>query len=221
MSEKSAARVVVLVSGTGSNMAAILEASKDPSYGARIVAVGSDRPHVGGLDIAQKEEIPTFVHELSSYENRTRWNEALRDSVASYQPDIVVLAGFLKLLSEEFLEAFPHRVINTHNALLPAFPGVHGPADALAYGVKVSGATLFIVDPGMDTGVILGQVTCPVLDEDTPDTLLERIKGVERTQLVDIVGKMARQGWWVNGRRAGVGSPLHDDGDVIVRPGLA
>lgn len=199
------ARLVVLVSGTGSNMAAILDASRDPAYGAEIVAVGADRDGTGGISTAQANGIPTFVHKLSDFESRDAWNDALRTTIAQYKPDIVVLAGFLKLLSADFLEAFPQKVINTHNALLPSFPGVHGPADALEYGVKVSGATLFIVDPGMDTGAILGQVTCPVLDDDTVDSLLERIKGVERQQLVDLVGRMSREGWWVEGRKAGIG----------------
>lgn len=200
------ARLVVLVSGTGSNMEAILKASQAPAYGAQIVAVGADREGTRGLEIAEEAGIPTFVEKLSDYPDRDAWNLAIRDVVADYQPDIVVLAGFLKLLGPDFLAAFGHRVINTHNALLPSFPGVHGPADALAYGVKITGATLFVVDPGVDTGAILSQVTCPVLEDDDVDSLLERIKGVEREQLVDCVGIMAREGWWVDGRRAGLGS---------------
>ena len=116
------------------------------------------------------------------------------------------LNGFLKLVGPEFLAAFPQRVVNTHNALLPSFPGIHGPADALAYGVKVTGATLFVVDPGMDTGPILGQTTCPVLEGDSEEALVERIKEVERVQLVELIGRMAREGWWVEGRKAGIGA---------------
>jgi formyltetrahydrofolate-dependent phosphoribosylglycinamide formyltransferase (EC 2.1.2.2) len=200
------ARLVILVSGTGSNMAAIMKAAEDPKYEATVVAVGADRPGTRGFEIAAAAGIPTFVCRLADFPDRDAWNRTLRDTVAEYTPDIVVLAGFLKLLSPEFLDAFPQRVINTHNALLPAFPGVHGPADALAYGVKLSGATLFVVDPGTDTGAILAQVACPVLDNDDADTLLERIKGVERTQLVESVGRMAREGWWVDGRHAGFGT---------------
>ncbi len=206
--ENTPARLVVLVSGTGSNMQAILEASADPAYGAQIAAVGADREGTRGIEIAQEAGIETFVCRLPDYSDRAEWNRALRDIVARYRPDIVVLAGFLKLLNPEFLGAFPHRVINTHNALLPSFPGVHGPADALAYGVKISGATLFVVDPGVDTGAILAQVTCPVFDDDAADSLLERIKGVERAQLVESVGQMSREGWWVAGRRAGMGTPI-------------
>ena len=187
-------------------MEAILNASQDPSYGAQIVAVGADREGTRGLEIAEDAGIPTFIEKLSDHTDRDAWNLAIRDVVVDYQPDIVVLAGFLKLLGPDFLSAIPYRVINTHNALLPSFPGVHGPADALAYGVKITGATLFVVDPGVDTGAILSQVTCPVFDGDDVDSLLERIKGVEREQLVECVGIMAREGWWVEGRRAGFGA---------------
>lgn len=203
----SPARLVVLVSGTGSNMEAILQASRDPSYGATIVAVGADREGTGGIAIAKNAGIPTFECLPSQYASREEWDRALTCAVASFEPDIVVLAGFLKLVSPDFLRAFPGRVINTHNALLPAFPGIHGPRDALAYGVKIAGATLFIVDAGVDTGAILAQVTCRVEEDDTEETLLERIKGVERTQLVATLGAMARHGWWVEGRKAGVGRP--------------
>ncbi|AWE43419.1 phosphoribosylglycinamide formyltransferase [Actinobaculum sp. 352] len=198
------ARIVVLVSGTGSNLEALLRACENGSYGAHVVAVGADRENIRGLEIAQEAGIPTFVRRLPDYATRDDWNIALRDDVAAYTPDIVVLAGFLKLLSADFLAAFPGRVINTHNALLPSFPGVHGPADALDYGVKITGATLFVVDPGVDTGPILAQIACPVREDDDADSLLERIKGVERTQLVETVGAMARRGWWIEGRHADV-----------------
>ncbi len=187
-------------------MEAILRASRDSSYGATIVAVGADRDGTRGLEIAQEAGLPTFVDKLSDHPDREAWNRSLRGHVARFEPDLVVLAGFLKLLGPEFLAAFPQRVINTHNALLPSFPGVHGPADALAHGVKITGATLFVVDPGMDTGAILSQVTCPVLEDDDESSLLDRIKGVERDQLVAVVGRMAREGWWVQGRHAGLGS---------------
>ena len=198
-------KIVVLVSGAGTNMKAILEASKHEDYNVEIVAVGADREGTKGIAIAEESNIPTFTHVLKEYDNRSKWNEALKESVKQFNPDLVVCAGFLKLLDQDFLEEFPQRVINTHNALLPSFPGVHGPADALEYGVKITGATLFIVDPGIDTGSILSQVTCPVKDDDTVDTLLERIKVVERKQLVESIGKMAKEGWWQKGRKAGIG----------------
>lgn len=193
-----------MVSGTGSNMQALLEASRDPVFGAQIVAVGADRDGTRGLEIAAQAGIPTFVEKLGDYSSRQEWDRALTTQIASFSPDLVVLAGFLKLVGSDVLAAFPGRVINTHNALLPSFPGVHGPADALAYGVKISGATLFIVDPGVDTGAILAQVTCPVFDDDDEASLLDRIKSVERDQLVSVVGAMARQGWWMDGRKAGL-----------------
>lgn len=193
-----------MVSGAGSNMQALLEASADPAFGAQIVAVGADREGTRGLEIAESAGIPTFVEKLGAYPNREEWDGALAVKVGEFSPDLVVLAGFLKLVGPQVLTAFPGRVINTHNALLPAFPGVHGPADALAHGVKISGATLFIVDPGMDTGAILAQVTCPVFDDDDEASLLDRIKTVEREQLVSVVGAMSRQGWWMEGRKAGL-----------------
>lgn len=187
-------------------MQALLHACVGPSYGARVVAVGADRRGAPAIRAAEEAGIPTFVRVLSEHSSREEWDESLRDAVAAYKPDIVVLAGFLKLVGPEFLAAFPQRVVNTHNALLPSFPGIHGPADALAYGVKVTGATLFVVDPGMDTGPILGQTTCPVLEGDSEEALVERIKEVERAQLVELIGRMAREGWWVDGRKAGIGA---------------
>jgi phosphoribosylglycinamide formyltransferase-1 len=117
----------------------------------------------------------------------------------------VISAGFLKLVGKAFLAEFGGRYINTHNALLPSFPGIHGPRDALAYGVKITGATLFVVDEGVDTGQIIAQVAVPVLDDDTEETLTERIKEAERAQLVEYVGRMARNGWTISGRKVTVG----------------
>lgn len=200
------ARIVVLISGAGSNFAALLEATKDAGYGAEIVAVGADREGCGGLEIAREDGIDTFVASLDSYESRPEWDSALAQQVASYQPDMVVSAGFLKLVGPAFLARFGGRFLNTHNALLPAFPGVRGPADALAYGVKIAGATLFVVDAGIDTGVIIAQCAVPVKEDDTVESLTERIKVAERAQLVEYVGKMCRGGWSIEGRRATVGA---------------
>jgi phosphoribosylglycinamide formyltransferase-1 len=189
------ARVVVLVSGSGTNLQALLDACANPAYGAAVVAVGADRDGIEGLTRAAKQEIDTFVHRVSDYPARVDWDRALTASVARYRPDLVVSAGFLKLVGAEFLAAFGDRYLNTHNSLLPAFPGIHGPRDALAYGVKVTGATLFFVDAGVDTGPIVAQVTVPVLDGDTEETLTERIKDAERRQLVSYVGRLVREGW--------------------------
>jgi phosphoribosylglycinamide formyltransferase-1 len=195
------ARLVVLVSGSGTNLQALLDAAVEPAYGARVVAVGADREGIAGLDRAAKHEVPAFVHKVSDYPSRAEWDLALTDSVARYRPDLVVSAGFLKLVGPAFLAAFGDRYINTHNSLLPAFPGMHGPRDALAYGVRVAGATLFLVDEGVDTGPIVAQVAVPVLDDDTEESLTERIKDAERRQLVEVVGRLVREGWTVNGRR--------------------
>lgn len=198
------ARLVVLVSGSGSNLQALLDASSEPGYGAAVVAVGADRPGIEGLDRAARRDVPTFVHRVSDYPDRAAWDRALTDSCRTYRPDLVISAGFLKLVGADFLAAFGDRYINTHNSLLPAFAGIHGPRDALDYGVKVAGATLFFVDAGVDTGPIIAQVAVPVLDGDTEATLTERIKVAERRQLVDWVGRLVREGWTIAGRKVNI-----------------
>jgi phosphoribosylglycinamide formyltransferase-1 len=194
-------RLVVLVSGGGSNLQALLEACADPAYGAQVVAVGADRQGTGGVERAAATGLPTFVEVVADHTSRGEWDAALTAAVAAHRPDLVVSAGFLRLAGPDFLRAFGGRYVNTHNALLPAFPGIHGPRDALAYGVKVTGATLFVVDAGVDTGAIIAQVAVPVLDDDTEDSLTERIKVAERAQLVEYVGRMVRSGWTVIGRK--------------------
>lgn len=198
--DRSPARIVVLVSGSGTNMQALVEACQDPGYGAQVVAVGAD-VDCPAIEWADRRGIPTFVHRLRDFDTREAWNSALSADTVACDPDLVVCAGFMKLLSEDFLNAVECPTLNTHNSLLPSFPGVHGPADAVAYGVKYSGATLFIVDPGVDTGLVVAQTVVPVMDSDDADSLLERIKGKERRQLVEAVGKMVRGGWTITGRR--------------------
>jgi phosphoribosylglycinamide formyltransferase-1 len=200
-------RVVVLVSGSGTNLQALLDAAEDPAYGARVVAVGADRDGIEGLARASRAGVPTFVHRVKDFETRAAWDAALAASVASYDADLVVSAGFMKLVGETFLAAYAGRTLNTHPALSPSFPGMHGPAEALAYGVKVTGCTLFVVDGGVDTGPIVAQVAVPVRDDDDVDTLHERIKTAERTMLVDAVGRIAREGLTVEGRRVRIGTP--------------
>ena len=195
------ARLAVLVSGAGSNLQALLEACADPSYGAAVVVVGADRDGIRALDVAAAAGVPSFVERIGDYTARADWDEAVTRRIASYDPDLVISAGFLKLVGRAFLARFGDRYVNTHNALLPAFPGIHGPRDALAYGVKVSGATLFFVDDGVDTGPIVAQVAVPVEDDDTEDDLSERIKAAERRQLVDWVGRLVREGWSISGRK--------------------
>jgi len=195
------ARVVVLISGTGSLLQALLEACDDPSFGARVVAVGSDRAGVAGLVRAERAGVPTFVHPLSAGADRAEWDRGLTATVAAYEPDLVVSAGFLKLVGGDFLAAFGGRMINTHPALLPSFPGLHGPRDALAYGVKVTGATVFLVDGGVDTGVIVAQEPVRVVDDDTPESLHERIKVAERALLLEVTHALATRRWWVVDRK--------------------
>jgi formyltetrahydrofolate-dependent phosphoribosylglycinamide formyltransferase len=199
--EGAPARLVVLVSGSGTNLQALLDACADPAFGAQVVAVGADRKGIAGLTRAADRGVPSFVFAVGDYPSRPAWDEALTAACAGHRPDLIVSAGFMKLVGPAFLAAFGGRYVNTHNALLPAFPGIHGPRDALAYGVKVTGATLHFVDSGVDTGPIIAQVAVPVRDDDTEETLTERIKDAERRQLVECVGRMVRAGWTVDGRK--------------------
>ena len=199
------ARVVVLVSGAGTNLQALLDAQSDPSYGATVVAVGADRDGIEALRRAERAEIPAFVLRVPDFPDRDAWDRAMADEVAKHEPDIVVSAGFMKLAGPAFLERFGDRFINTHPALLPSFPGMHGARDALAHGVKVTGCTVFFVDAGIDTGPIVAQRAVEVRDDDDEETLHERIKSAERELLVDVVGRMARDGWRVDGRKVFLG----------------
>ncbi len=195
------ARVVVLVSGTGTTLQALLDACADPAYGAQVVAVGADRSGTRAVERATAADVETFELPLSAAPDRTEWDRRLAELVGSYSPDLVVLAGFMKLTGPAFLGRFAGRCVNTHPALLPSFPGMYGPRDALAHGVKVAGATLFVVDAGVDSGPIVAQVTVPVMDDDTEDVLHERIKAVEQDMLVDNVGRMLRDGFTITGRK--------------------
>lgn len=200
MEDALPARLVVLASGHGSTLHALLDAAADPAYGARIVAVGSDRPGAPALARAQRAGVPHFAVAHTDVPDRCAWNSALADAVAAFDPDLVVCAGFMRLLGPGFLGRFPQRVINTHPALLPAFPGPHAVTDALAYGVKVSGVTVHLVDEGVDTGPVVAQTAVPVLEEDDEPALRHRIQDVERPLYVDTVGRLAREGWTVEDR---------------------
>ena len=185
-------RIVVLVSGSGTLLQSVIDASREPSYGVEIVAVGSDRTKAYGLTRAQQAGIATFALPYRKGEDRAAWDAELTEQVASHHPDLVVSAGFMKLVGESFLARFGGRMLNTHPALLPSFPGMHGVRDALAHGVKVSGATLFEVDSGVDSGRIIAQRAVEVLDGDDEETLHERIKVAERELLVEHLGRLAR-----------------------------
>ncbi|GEC07958.1 phosphoribosylglycinamide formyltransferase [Streptomyces spinoverrucosus] len=201
---KRAKRLVVLVSGSGTNLQALLDAIATEgveAYGAEIVAVGADRDGIEGLARAERAGLPTFVRKVKDYESREAWDAALADAVAAYEPDLVVSAGFMKIVGKEFLARYGGRFINTHPALLPSFPGAHGVRDALAYGARVTGCTVHFVDDGVDTGPIIAQGVVEVRDEDDESALHERIKEVERRLLVDVVGRLARNGYRIEGRK--------------------
>lgn len=197
------ARLVVLASGAGSLLGSLLRSAAG-DYPARVVAVGTDRA-CAALDIAAQASIPTFTVPLSEYPDRRAWDAALTAAVVAQRPDLVVSAGFMRILGAEFLSAFPGRVLNTHPALLPAFPGAHAVRDALAYGVRVTGCTVHLVDAGTDTGPIVAQRAVPVLDDDDESTLHERIKGVERQMLAEVVAAVANRGVTWTGRKATIG----------------
>ena len=195
----------MLVSGAGTNLQALIDACRDEAYGAQVVAVGADRPGITALNRAERAGIPAFVLCLPDYLSREEWDAALARTCAGYQPDLIVLAGFMKLVGKEFLEVFAGRCLNTHPALLPSFPGTHGVRDALAHGVKVTGCTVFIVDEGVDAGPIVAQASVPVADDDDEATLHERIKVVERRLLVDVLAAVATRGVTWTGPKAAFG----------------
>jgi phosphoribosylglycinamide formyltransferase-1 len=182
--------VAVLISGTGSNLRALLEAAAEPDFPARVVAVGADRP-ADGFAHAEAFGIPTFLVPFRDYPSREEWGAELNRQLAAWHPDLVVLSGLMRLLPDAVVQAWAPRLINTHPAYLPEFPGAHGVRDALAAGVDRTGASVIVVDGGVDTGPILAQERIPVLPGDTEPTLHERIKPVERRLLLDVVRRVA------------------------------
>lgn len=197
------ARLVVLASGTGSLLESVLTAAVD-DYPARVVAVGTDRD-CRALEIASAAGAATFTTSLRDHADRASWDVALTEAVAAHEPDLVVSAGFMKILGSTFLARFEGRVLNTHPALLPSFPGAHAVSEALAYGVRVTGSTVHLVDAGTDTGPILAQEPVAVLDGDDESSLHERIKVVERRLLVDVIAAVALRGVTWSGRKAAIG----------------
>lgn len=197
------ARLVVLASGTGSLLESLLAAAVG-DYPARVVAVGTDRD-CRALDIGSAAGAATFTIQLRDHADRAAWDVALTEAVAAHDPDLVVSAGFMKILGPTFLARFQGRVLNTHPALLPSFPGAHAVSEALAYGVRVTGSTVHLVDAGTDTGPILAQEPVAVLDGDDESSLHERIKVVERRLLVDVIAAVALRGVTWSGRKAAIG----------------
>jgi phosphoribosylglycinamide formyltransferase-1 len=165
-----------------------------------VVAVGTDRDGARAVERALAAGVEAFTVRPGDHPDRSSWDLALADELLRHEPDLVVCAGFMRILGRPVLEQFPHRVVNTHPALLPSFPGAHAVRDALAYGVKVTGVTVHLVDEGVDTGPVLAQAAVPVLADDTEQTLHARIQDVEQPLYVETVGRLARGGWTVEGR---------------------
>jgi len=190
-------RVAVMISGTGTLLQSLID---DPRRTYDIVAVAADRP-AQGLARAEAAGIPTVVVRPSDHPDRPSWSRALAKMLGTFEPDWVVSAGFMRILDAAFLDRFPQRVVNSHPALLPAFPGAHAVPEALAYGVKLTGCTVHLVDAGVDTGPIIAQQSVPVEPDDTEHTLHERIKEVEWQLLPEVVQALATKGCTVNGRK--------------------
>jgi phosphoribosylglycinamide formyltransferase-1 len=188
------ARLVVLASGSGTLLQALIDAAASADYPANVVAVGSDRKDALALQRAERAGVPTFVVRTRDHADRSAWDDALTRAVAGYRPDLVVSAGFMKLLGPAFLARFGLRVINSHPALLPAFPGMHAVRDALAAGVAVTGTTVHFVDAGVDSGPIIARRSVEIEPGDDEAGLHERIKVVERALLVDVVATLVRHG---------------------------
>lgn len=185
------AQIVVLASGTGTTLQAILDASADPGFGARVVAAGTDVPGCGAMERAAAAGVPVFSVALADFADRGDWNEALANAVAEHQPDLVVLAGFMRLLGKAVLNRF--RIVNTHPALLPAFPGAHAIRDALRAGATTTGVTVHWVDEGIDSGPIIAQIEVPVRPTDDEDTLRERIQAAEKPLYIATIRTLSRE----------------------------
>ena len=183
-------RIVVLVSGTGSNLQAVIDAVKSGELDVEIAAVGADREGTYGVERSSEAGLETFVVNFNSFPTRDEWDTALTAKVASYAPDVVVSSGFMRIVSADFIDAFNGKYLNTHPALLPAFPGAHGVRDAMAYGVKVTGCTVHYVDELLDHGPTILQCEVARLDDDTVETLSARILEQEHRLYVQAVKKI-------------------------------
>ncbi len=189
----------MFISGAGSLLQALLDAAAAPGAPFLVCAVLADRD-APGLQRARRSGVPTVVAALADFPTRADWNHAVVKAIDTFSPDLIVLAGFMKILAEPMLTRFAGRMLNTHPALLPAFPGAHGVRDALAYGVRITGCSVILAEAGTDDGPIVAQRAVEVLDGDDEATLHERIKVAERELLVDVVTRIARGGLTVNGR---------------------
>lgn len=212
--------VAVLISGTGSNLRAILEAIDGGRCRAEVRAVISDRESAQGLMLARSRDIPTRVVKLKEFADRARWDEALADAVAGYEPALVVLAGFMRVLGAAMIARFPGRIINVHPALLPLFPGTDGPAQAVGARVRISGCTVHVVDSGVDTGPIIAQAAVPVLPDDDADRLHQRIQRLEHRLLPAVIDGVAN-GLIQLGAELRVAPRCFDGDAMLVSPSLA
>ncbi len=198
-------RLAVLVSGSGTNLQALLDtAAADDDFGGRVVVVGSDQTGARGLERARRARVPTVVEELHQGRDRERWEAALTEGLAAHEPDAVVLAGFMRVLSPRFLARWPGRVVNVHPSLLPAFRGARAVEDALDYGVQVTGVTVHLVDEQVDHGPVIAQRPVAVRPGDTVDSLHERIQAVEHELLPACVRLLCHGRLEVEGRHVRV-----------------
>lgn len=184
--------IVVLISGTGSNLRAVLSAIDEGRCDARVRAVISDRDSAKGLELARARNIETAVVKMKDFASRALWDEALTRAIADHDPALIVLAGFMRLLGADTIARFPQRIINIHPALLPLFPGAHGAADAIAAKVRISGCTVHVVDSGVDSGPIIAQAAVPVLPDDDAERLQQRIQRAEHRLLPAVIDAIAR-----------------------------
>lgn len=194
-------RIVVLASGTGTLFEALAAAARQAAGAVEIAAVVTDQPEAGVLARAAAAGVPSVAVPLADSSERPAWDIEIADAIAGFRPDLVVSAGFMRLLGPAVLDRFPQRIINTHPALLPAFPGAHAVRDALAYGVRITGCTVHLVDSGVDTGPVIAQRALDVASDDDQDSLHERIKSVERQLLPEVAFRMLREGWTIHGRK--------------------
>jgi phosphoribosylglycinamide formyltransferase 1 len=185
------ARLVLLASGNGSTLQAILDAAADPAFGGVVVAAGTDIKGCPAMDRAERAGVPTFAVQLGDFADRAAWNDALAEQIATFRPDLVVLAGFMRLLAPNVVRRF--RIVNTHPALLPAFPGPHAIRDALAARVDTTGVTVHWVDEGIDTGPVITQVVVPVQPADDEQTLRERIQAAEKPLYVNAIRQLCQE----------------------------
>lgn len=211
-------KITVLISGTGSNLKAIQSSIERGQCDATIVAVIADRRKAAGLEFAREAGLETAVLRPRDFPDRDAWNAALLETVASFNPDIVVLAGFMRIVGPAFVQRFAGRVLNVHPALLPAFPGTDGPAQALAAKVRVTGCTVHVVDEGVDTGPIVAQAVVRVLQDDDAESLHKRIQTAEHVLLPHVIASVAR-GTIVLGKQPLVGT-ASEDSELFFSPPL-